>query len=100
MSLGIFDRLWTLLEDDCIELDIKLATSSDEQSNSKIAEYLDMAKRRSVHISAISCQRNVITLLDEMVTYSALTLGGSSEVLVQLTRQSKTAHTTLSDMVM
>jgi len=100
LSLGIFDRIWTLLEEGCTELDLKLAESSSgsDFGGSKFREAL---ARKSLLLSELDRQKTYTTLLDQMTTYLCLTLpdAQTSSFLQELKKEAETAHNILSDKV-
>lgn len=89
MSLGIFDRIWTLLEDACIELDIKLAECGDSScGGSSFAYYVSLLKQRSLLKLELESQRGYLTLIDQMATHLSVTRGPSDNFLNELRKES------------
>lgn len=72
MSLGIYNRLWTLLEEACHNLDFKLAScdasASDGASSNSGFSQLSLLR---VELEA---QKNLAAVLSEMLTFTALTV--------------------------
>ena len=104
LSLGIFNRLWSLLSDACSELDLKLAESSEEQVNggSTYNHYVTLIRRRSVLRTEMNNQKNYVTVVNEMVTFASISLSDAehNSVLKELRRDSDAAHTSLNNMVL
>ena len=72
LSLGIYNRLWTLLEEACHELDFEVATcdiptSSSDPSTSSF-------KQLSLLNVELETQKNEAIVLSEMLTFSTLTM--------------------------
>ncbi len=79
MSLGIFKRLWNLLEDACGELDFKPAIAYvDTASNSPF----DIAtlKKLSLMRIELDTQRNYANVVTEMITFYTLTVDDASDM--------------------
>lgn len=73
MSLGIYDRLWELLEGSCTELDLLLAehTSLGGKENS-FGEYVGALKKREQLSLSLSAAEQRVTALDQLVTFLSL----------------------------
>lgn len=103
MSLGIFNRLWSLLGDACSELDLKLAESSRGNVNggSTYNHYVALLRRRSVLRMEMENQQNHVTVMNEMVTFASLTLPDAehNNILKELRMDADAAHTSLNNMV-
>lgn len=73
MSLGIYDRLWELLEAACTALDLLLAkhTSAGALDNS-FAEYVAALTKREELNTKLSAAEGRVTTLDQLVTFFSL----------------------------
>lgn len=73
LSLGIFNRLWTLLEDACKSIDFKCAVEGSGAgfSDDDVCDLNRLSRLKQ----ELSTQRGYANLLSEMLTYSILTLG-------------------------
>ena len=103
LSLGIFNRLWSLLSDACSELDLKLAESSEEQVNggSTYNHYVTLIRRRSVLRTEINNQKNYVTVVNEMVTFASISLSDAEHnSVLKERRDADAAHTSLNNMVL
>lgn len=74
MSLGIYDRLWDLLEGECTVLDLLLAehTSPGGVGNTTFDQYVAALKKREELASACVMEEQRATLLEQLVTYFSL----------------------------
>lgn len=73
ISLGIYDRLWELLEAACTELDLLLAkyTSAGGLDNS-FEEYVSALRKREELNSKLTAAEGRVRALDEQVTFFSL----------------------------
>lgn len=95
MSLGIFNRLWSLLEDACIELDFLSGCSAND-----FTLHTSTFQKRSLRIMELDSQRNLENLLTEMLTYAILTIDDEeSEVIKDLKREVAAVQHTTDTMV-
>ena len=102
LSLGIFNRLWSLLGDACSELDLKLAESSrGSDGGSTYNHYVALLKRRSALRTELNDKQSHVTLMREMVAFASLTLPDAehSNMLKELQRDADAAQTALNNMV-
>lgn len=75
MSLGIYDRLWELLECSCTELDLLLAHHTTVGGlGTSFDEYIAALKRREEMSASLAAAEQKVTLLDQLVTYFSLNL--------------------------
>ena len=102
LSLGIFNRFWSLLSDACSKLDLKLAETSEESvSVAARTTTMSIFRRRSVLRTELSNEQNHVTVTDEMVTFASISLpyAEHSSMLKELRRDVDAAHTLLNNMV-
>lgn len=80
ISLGIYDRLWELLEGACTELDLLLAkhTSTGGIGNS-FDEYVASLKKREQLQASLHTAEQWVTMLDQLVTYFSLYVPNASQ---------------------
>lgn len=95
LSLGIFNRLWELLEHECEELDLTLAYSIGTGSGGgggTFTHYVDTLRQKSNLEMEV---KNTTT------TYMCLTLPNAetSDIVRQLRVEAATTHTKIADMV-
>ena len=75
MSLGIYDRLWELLEGACTELDLLLAQHASVGGlGTSFDEYIVALKRREEQSAALTEAEQRVTALDQLVTFFSLHL--------------------------
>ena len=103
MSLGIYNRLWSLLGNACNELDLKLAESSQENitSHSTYTQYVGLIRRKSELQTEMDDKNNYIIVMTEMVTFASITLPDAeqSSMLEELRKDADDTHTSLNNMV-
>ena len=78
ISQGIFLKLFNLLEDECHELDLKMASNLSSpmgMSATAYKEYSDALKELSKFKEELDFAKDNATLLDEMQTYCTLLVG-------------------------
>ncbi len=81
LSLGIFNRLWKLLENSCQELDFKRSLEISSASHSVGGHCNDIHKLSSLR-AEIEVQKKYGSVLSDMLTYCVLTsnTGGTNEL--------------------
>lgn len=80
MSLGIYDRLWELLEGACTGLDLLLAKHvSVGGLGSSYDEYVAALKKREELSVSLTAAEQRVTMLDQLVTYFSLHLPNPSQ---------------------
>ena len=80
MSLGIYDRLWELLEGACTELDLLLASHiSVGGLGNTFDEYVLALRKREKLNDSLTAAEQKVTLLDQLVTYFSLRLPNASQ---------------------
>jgi hypothetical protein len=105
LSLGIYNRLWSLLIGACTELDIKLAlliSGEDSPSGSSTYNHFStLLRKKSILQMELETQQNYVSVVDEMVTYSSLTLpdAETNSFLGQLHKSATDGRKTLQKMV-
>ena len=80
LSLGIFDKLYTLLEDECERLDLQAAqnqTSGDVEKSESFAKYSDAIRRRAELQYQEQLLSRIIKDVSGCITYLSLTLPDS-----------------------
>ncbi len=79
MSLGIYDRLWNLLEGACTKLDLLLAEHISEGGiGSTYEKYVEALKKREQLRASHATQEARATLLEQLVTYFSLNVPNAS----------------------
>lgn len=107
LSLGIYNRIWSLFTGACTELDLKLvdainASEPGPSSSSSTHDHFSSSlQKMSLLEMEVDTQRNYAAVLDEMVTYSLLTLPNAqtSTHVRQLRKSAEASHKTLENMV-
>lgn len=94
MSLGIYDRLWELLEAACTQLDLLLAKHSSvgglENSYDK---YVAALKEKERLYAALATEEQRVLALDQLVTFLSIQLpnpASNQQLLTIRTAASKT----------
>ncbi len=90
MSLGIFNRLWTLLEEACSELDFKL--SSRGSSSPSFKKLGDMRVE-------LQTERNYADLITQMITFHTLAVDSADDLCDQLKADLATSQLFISEKV-
>lgn len=84
LSLGIFDRLWTLLEEACTELDLYLAESASHDWGA--ADTFDRYASALNHLSELKekrfTQEQQSSMLSQLATYLSLTPSNNGAFLL------------------
>lgn len=106
LSLGIFDRLWNLLEQACTELDLHLAsiTTTEENGNSDsrtFDRYAASLRRLSELKNRLDAEKQTTTLLDQLTTFFSITLvdASTNSSLQRLRSQAMKAWEAVHDTV-
>ncbi len=99
LSLGIFNRLWELLKNSVVDLDISLAECSESDFDEPA--FRELLKRKAIVTSEIESQKSYASLLDEMATYHCLTLLNpqTNSFVEELKKEASIALKKKSDMV-
>ncbi len=93
LSLGIFDRLWTLLENSCKEADFRLAVDSNSGSASTSSFHkLSVLKLESQTLADYS------RLVSEMHTYATLSAVSDPAILNNLQIELCTTQKRMQDI--
>ena len=75
LSLGIFSRLYELLEDECHSLDLQLACStSSDNSESSFAKYSAALTELCRREKELKSQKEHTEAVEQIITYLALSL--------------------------
>ena len=104
LSLGIFNRIWSLLGGALTELDLKLAklkSNNTTPTGSSTYDHFSSLLKISLKELEVNTQRGYTTLIDEMVTHSTLTIPNAqtSSFVKNLRTSSASAHKMLNKMV-
>ena len=93
---GIFLKLFTLLENECHELDLKMGSSLSSPMGMSTMAYL---KELSKFKEELDLAKDNAMLLDEMQTYCTLLVGAEDPYLIDLTEQCKSSHQQVATLV-
>lgn len=77
LSLGIYDRLWTLLEEACTSLDLRLAEANHglpSSGGSTFNQYSIVLEQRSSLKAQLQSQNSHAEMLQQLSTYLTLSL--------------------------
>lgn len=77
MSLGIYDRLWELLEAACTELDLLLAehmSGGGVGVGNTYGDYVIALRKREELKNSLAVEENRATTMEQMVTFFSLTI--------------------------
>ena len=103
LSLGIYNRLCSLLGEAFNELDLKLSESSEESigSGSTYNHYVGSMRRRSGLATELDNQQNELIVLNEMMTFTSISLPDAedNDVLKELRKDADATHTSVNNMV-
>jgi hypothetical protein len=102
LSLGIFNRIWTLLEEACIEMDFKLAEAGGGGGSSSFNTYYESTLgRRSTLKLELETQQSYVAHIDEMITYTTLMMPGAddSDFLDGMREEATATHSRIHTMV-
>lgn len=102
ISQGIFLKLFTLLEDERHEHDLKMANNLSTpmgMSATAYEAYSDALKELSEDKEELDLAKDNATLLDEMQTYCTLLVGEEVPYLMELTEQCKSSHQQVATLV-
>ena len=105
LSLGIFNRLWTLLEEACTELDLRLAGESHGSAGlggSTFKQYSVILKQMSSLKVQFESQVSHARVLEQVAVFTHLTLSNpdSSELLKVMRRESGVARQKANQLVL
>lgn len=99
LSLGIFLRLWNLLEESCNELDLRVALAPTGQD---VSDTLSAKlEKRFLMKAKLEEKRQYTLMLEQMVTYFSLTLPTPQQTgpLKELTKEAAANRKTAEEMV-
>ena len=104
LSLGIFDHLWTLLEEACTELDLRLAEGNNGEGgigSGTFIQYSVALKQRSSLKFQLDSQMAHVTVLEQLATFLTLSLADAegSEPLRAVRREASVARSKAEEMV-
>ena len=104
LSLGIFDRLWTLLEDACTERDMRMAEANHGGGGvgtDTFVQYSATLQQRSCLKAQLESQLAHVTVLEQFVTFVTLSLPDpeNSEPLLAARREASLARSRAEEMV-
>ena len=101
LSLGIFNRIWELMEYECQELDLRLAHTKGSTGGSTFVHYANTLQQRSHLAMELETQQGYVSLIDQMVTYLTLTLpdAETNDSLIQLREDAANTHKSIRGMV-
>ena len=98
--MGIYDRLWSLLEDACVELDIKAAELGIYGGGSQFNELSKLLHQRSLLKSELETQQSLVTVIKQMISYTTLSMGEiATSVLADLMKEAAAANTIVTTTV-
>jgi hypothetical protein len=91
--LGIFDRLWDLLEEACTNLDLHLAEhNSGGTFDNTFSRYITALSEKAHLKEKLKSLTQTITLLDQLITYFSLHLPNPSQCQSLATVQQEAAN--------
>ena len=102
LSLGIFDRLWNLLSDDCCALDFRLAglkPADGSVGGEEFTRYQVALQKRSSMLLGIETQENYVKVIEDMATYFTLTSPAANTYVTQLQNEATAAKSKIGNMV-
>ena len=103
LSLGIFNRLWNLLEDACKQLDIKLAEANlgSGTGGSTFQQYSTALQQHSSLKSQLQSRKEQVTMLEQLNTFLTLSLPDpeSSALVHGVRSEATTARRIVDQMV-
>ena len=105
LSLGIFNRLWTLLEEACTELDLRLAEESHGlpgTGGSTFNQYSVLLEKMSSIKVQLESQTSHTRVLEQLAVYLSLSVPNpeSSEPLKAIRREAGVARQKADQMVL
>lgn len=102
LTLGIYNRLWSLLEDACAELDLRLAASGDSgEGGLSYSLYSSRLKQRSELQSQLQTQLGYASVAEQLATYLSMSLPNpeSNQTLQGLLKEAAAARKKADEMV-
>ena len=101
LLLGIFNRLWTLLEDTCTQLDLRMAEANTGGSGVSGSTFQRYLQQRSSLRSQRDFQLAHVTLLEQLSTHLTLSLpqAESNETVHAVRSQAANARNKAEEMV-
>ena len=96
LSLGIFNRLWTLLEEAYNKLDLQLAADCDGSGTggATFSLYSVLLGERSRVTSQLEAQLSQATMLEQLAIFMNLNLPNQSALLVAVWAEASVAQRT------
>lgn len=104
LSLGIYNRIWSLIKGACTELDLKLAehlSGDSTPSGNTYDHFSTLLRKKELIQMEFDTQKSYAAVLDEMITYSTLTMANAQtdSYLRKLRKEAADTHSTLRKMV-
>ena len=104
LTLGIYNRIWSLLGGALTELDLKLAklkSGDTTPTTSTYKHFSSLLERIALKQFEVDTQRDYAKVVDEMVTHFTLTSpdAQTSSFIKKLRTSATSAHKTLKKMV-
>lgn len=101
ISLGVYDRLWELLESACTELDLLLAehASTEGRTGDSFGTYVDALRKRDELKSSLAMEEQKANLLEQLLTYFSLTLQAATPSLRVISEEAKKTRLGITSLV-
>lgn len=102
MTLGIYDRLWELLEGECTKLDLLLAEHTPGgETGTSYDQYVTALRKREQLSASLVTQEQRATLLEQLVTYFSLNLtnAAQNQQLLDLRQEASKARLRVTELV-
>ena len=75
ISLGVYDRLWDLLEGACTELDLLLAQHTAQGGEGNTYEqYVSALRKRDQLKSTVATEEQRATIMEQLITFFSLNI--------------------------
>ena len=103
ISLGVFYHLYTLVEEACHELDLRVANMTSTQNTGvggvSFETYVSNIHKLFALKEESAKQSQVVSVLDQLLTYLALTVPQGSPALEQVKKEAEAQQKLLQDVV-
>lgn len=101
ISLGVYERLWDLLESACTELDLLLAEHlSGGRTGDSFESYVDaLRKRDRLKSSMATEEQKANNTLEQLLTFLSLTLPATTPSLLIISEEAKKTRINMTALV-
>ena len=100
ITQGIFQKIFTLLEDECHNLDLKLAHQhSSEQRSGSFSPYAEALQQLRKAYEDLDAAKQSVTVLEQLMVYTSVAVGQTNPLVQGLIQQSTETRRNVQELV-